>query len=50
MTSPYLAAARGYVDAVIPPRETRLRVAAAFRTLASKRVTGPVRKHSNIPL
>jgi propionyl-CoA carboxylase beta chain len=48
--NPYLAAARGYVDAVIPPRETRQRVSQALRLLSSKRVTGLPRKHSNIPL
>jgi propionyl-CoA carboxylase beta chain len=48
--NPYLAAARGYVDAVIAPRETRQRMGHALRLLASKRETGPPRKHSNIPL
>jgi propionyl-CoA carboxylase beta chain len=48
--NPYLAAARGYVDAVIAPRETRQRVGHALRLLATKRQPGPPRKHSNIPL
>jgi propionyl-CoA carboxylase beta chain len=48
--NPYLAAARGYVDAVIPPRETRQRIGQALRLLATKRSTGLPRKHSNIPL
>jgi propionyl-CoA carboxylase beta chain len=48
--NPYLAAARGYVDAVIPPRETRHRVSQALTLLASKRRTALPRKHSNIPL
>jgi len=48
--NPYLAAARGYVDAVIAPRETRHRVGQALRLLATKRRTGPPKKHGNIPL
>jgi propionyl-CoA carboxylase beta chain len=48
--SPYLAADRGYVDAVIPPSHTRGRVADALRLLATKRVDGPPRRHGNIPL
>jgi propionyl-CoA carboxylase beta chain len=48
--NPYLAAARGYVDAVIAPRETRHRVGQALRLLATKRRTGLPKKHGNIPL
>jgi propionyl-CoA carboxylase beta chain len=48
--NPYLAAARGYVDAVIAPRETRHRVGQALRLLASKRRTGLPKKHGNMPL
>ncbi|GIG59282.1 methylmalonyl-CoA carboxyltransferase [Longispora fulva] len=48
--SPYLAADRGYVDAVIPPSHTRGRVAGALRLLATKRVDTPPRRHGNIPL
>jgi propionyl-CoA carboxylase beta chain len=50
MASPYVAAARGYVDAVIPPRETRIRVSQALRLLENKRFTLPPKKISNIPL
>jgi propionyl-CoA carboxylase beta chain len=48
--NPYVAAARGYIDDVIQPRETRPRLVAALRTLVSKRETNPRRKHGNIPL
>ncbi|MGH2408391.1 MAG: acyl-CoA carboxylase subunit beta [Candidatus Limnocylindrales bacterium] len=47
---PYVAAARGYVDDVIEPSETRPRVIAAFEMLATKRDRNPPRKHGNIPL
>ncbi|OLC09943.1 MAG: methylmalonyl-CoA carboxyltransferase [Chloroflexi bacterium 13_1_40CM_67_9] len=48
--NPYVAAARGYLDDVIEPRETRPRLVAALRSLASKREANPRRKHGNIPL
>jgi len=48
--TPYEAAERGYVDAVIAPSETRIEVAKALRMLRTKRKTGPARKHTNIPL
>jgi propionyl-CoA carboxylase beta chain len=47
---PYAAAARGYVDDVIDPRETRARLIEALRTLRTKRDRNPPRKHGNIPL
>jgi propionyl-CoA carboxylase beta chain len=47
---PYVAAARGYVDAVIPPRETRLRLIRALKMVRGKRASLPMKKHSNIPL
>jgi propionyl-CoA carboxylase beta chain len=46
----YVAAARGYVDGVIAPCETRGAVIRAFRMLAEKRELRPPRKHGNIPL
>jgi Carboxyl transferase domain. len=49
-SNPYIAAARGYVDDVIEPSETRQRVASALDMLAGKRETRPPRKHGNIPL
>ncbi|MDR7482596.1 MAG: acyl-CoA carboxylase subunit beta [Armatimonadota bacterium] len=48
--TPYVAAARGYIDDVIPPRETRRRLVAALEVLHRKRVSVPRRKHGNIPL
>jgi acetyl-CoA carboxylase carboxyltransferase component len=48
--NPYIAAARGYLDAVIVPRETRPRLIAALKMLNGKRASLPMKKHSNIPL
>ena len=48
--NPYLAAERGYVDRVILPRETRVMVIRALRSLRGKRQTLPPKKHGNIPL
>ncbi|HEU5288841.1 MAG TPA: acyl-CoA carboxylase subunit beta [Candidatus Limnocylindria bacterium] len=48
--NPYVAAARGYIDDIIEPHETRPRLIAALRSLAGKRDTNPRRKHGNIPL
>jgi len=48
--NPYAAAERGYIDDVIEPRETRPTLIKALRTLQSKRVAQPRRKHGNIPL
>jgi propionyl-CoA carboxylase beta chain len=50
LANPYVAADRGYVDAVIRPAETRSQVVRALRTLRTKRQTHPPRKHGNIPL
>jgi propionyl-CoA carboxylase beta chain len=50
LANPYIAAERGYVDAVIRPAETRPAVIRALRTLATKRQSMPPRKHGNIPL
>jgi propionyl-CoA carboxylase beta chain len=50
LANPYVAAERGYVDAVIRPAETRLAVARSLRSLRSKRQTLPPKKHGNIPL
>ncbi len=46
----YSAAERGWVDAVIRPRETRRRVIEAFRMLENKDDRNPPKKHGNIPL
>ena len=48
--NPYVAAARGYVDDVIDPRDTRPRLIDALEMLRAKRVTQPARKHGSIPL
>jgi propionyl-CoA carboxylase beta chain len=48
--NPYIAAARGYVDDVIDPRETRPRLISALDMLRNKRDQNPARKHGNIPL
>ncbi|KQT94205.1 methylmalonyl-CoA carboxyltransferase [Marmoricola sp. Leaf446] len=50
LANPYVAAERGYVDAVIAPHETRIEVVRALRLLATKRATLPPKKHGNIPL
>ena len=47
---PYIAAAKGYVDDVIDPRDTRARVARALAMLRSKAETPLPKKHGNIPL
>jgi acetyl-CoA carboxylase carboxyltransferase component len=48
--NPYIAASRGFVDAVIYPRETRPRLIDALRVLISKRESRPPKKHGNIPM
>jgi propionyl-CoA carboxylase beta chain len=50
LANPYVAAERGYIDAVIAPHETRVEVVRALRLLATKRETLPPKKHGNIPL
>jgi propionyl-CoA carboxylase beta chain len=47
---PYAAAARGYIDDVIDPRDTRPRLIEGLRTLRTKRDRNPPRKHGNLPL
>jgi propionyl-CoA carboxylase beta chain len=48
--NPYVAAERGYVDAVIQPRETRKKLIQALKMLETKRDKNPPKKHGNIPL
>ncbi|WP_237690178.1 acyl-CoA carboxylase subunit beta [Nocardioides panacisoli] len=50
LANPYIAAERGYVDAVITPHETRAEVTRSLRMLRTKRETLPPKKHGNIPL
>jgi len=48
--NPYRAAKRGYIDDVILPENTRLRLIRAFKMLETKAVKQPRKKHGNIPL
>jgi len=48
--NPYVAADRGFVDAVIQPRETRKKLIQALEMLETKRDKNPAKKHGNIPL
>jgi propionyl-CoA carboxylase beta chain len=48
--NPYTAAERGWLDAIIDPRDTRPKLIAALRMLETKRDTMPPKKHGNIPL
>jgi len=48
--NPYIAARRGYIDAVIRPRETRARLADALEAVHSRSENLPPKKHGNIPL
>jgi acetyl-CoA carboxylase carboxyltransferase component len=48
--NPYVAAERGYVDDVIEPQETRIKLIAGLDMLRSKREELPKRKHGNVPL
>jgi propionyl-CoA carboxylase beta chain len=50
LITPYAAASRGYVDAVIAPSETRARLSDGLALLERKVVPAPVRKHDNLPL
>jgi propionyl-CoA carboxylase beta chain len=48
--NPYIAAARGYVDDVIDPRDTRPKLIDALEALAGKHDRNPPKKHGNLPL
>ena len=48
--NPYIAAERGYIDAVIRPRDTRQKIIQALEMLDGKRDKNPPKKHGNIPL
>ncbi len=50
LTNPYIAAERGYVDAVISPHETRVEITRCCACCRTKRQTLPPKKHGNIPL
>jgi acetyl-CoA carboxylase carboxyltransferase component len=49
-SNPYDAAARGYIDGVIRPRETRKKLVRALEVCRHKRDVNPPKKHGNIPL
>jgi propionyl-CoA carboxylase beta chain len=48
--NPYRAAERGFIDEVIFPEETRLKLIKAFKMLENKVANLPRKKHGNIPL
>jgi len=49
-SNPFPAAARGYVDDIINPSETRKRICMDLKMLASKKLSNPEKKHANMPL
>jgi len=49
-TNPYVAASRGFIDDVIMPHNTRRRIIRALRTLKTKQLSNPQKKHDNLPL
>ena len=49
-SNPYIAAERGFVDAIIAPRRTRPELVRALRQLGAKRSSLPPKKHGNLPL
>jgi len=49
-SNPYIAAERGFVDAIIEPKRTRPEIIRALRQLGAKRASVPPKKHGNIPL
>lgn len=48
--NPYIAASKGYIDEVIEPAETRLKLIRALHILENKQQSNPKKKHANIPL
>ena len=49
-SNPYIAAERGFIDAVIEPRTTRPEIIRALRQLGGRRQSVPPKKHGNLPL
>ena len=49
-SNPYIAAERGFVDAVIEPKDTRTHIIRSLRQLGSKRQSMPPKKHGNLPI
>jgi propionyl-CoA carboxylase beta chain len=50
LANPFIAASRGFIDEIIPPRLTRTKLIAALHSCENKRDRNPPRKHGNIPL
>ncbi len=50
VANPYVAAQRGYIDDIIEPARTRIRIINALKVVENKRDTNPMKKHGNIPL
>lgn len=50
VSNPYVAAQRGYIDDIIEPSLTRVRIVKALGVLQNKRDTNPMKKHGNIPM
>ena len=50
IANPYIADERGFIDEVIDPAETRMKLIRAYEALETKFVDNPARKHGNIPL
>ena len=50
VANPYVAAQRGYIDDIIEPARSRIRIIKALEILQNKRDTNPMKKHGNIPL
>jgi propionyl-CoA carboxylase beta chain len=50
VTSPFVAASRGYIDDIIQPQNTRWRICKSLRFLRGKKVETPWKKHDNLPL
>jgi propionyl-CoA carboxylase beta chain len=48
--NPFVAAARGFVDQIIAPRDTRAKLISSLASLETKRDRNPPKKHGNIPL
>ncbi len=48
--NPFIAAEKGYIDEVIIPRSSRIRLIRSFKSLKGKKITNPWKKHDNIPL
>jgi propionyl-CoA carboxylase beta chain len=48
--NPYIAAERGYVDDIIEPKRTRMRLIHSLKMLENKKDSNPPKKHGNIPL